>query len=63
MLSESLLTQEQAAEILGVTPGTLSVWRCTKRYNIPYIKVGRLVRYRKSALDAFLDLRTHGQEV
>ena len=63
MLNESLLTQEQAAEILGVTPGTLSVWRCTKRYNIPYIKVGRLVRYRKSALDAFLDLRTHGEEV
>ncbi len=63
MLTESLLTQEQAAEILGVTPGTLSVWRCTKRYNIPYIKVGRLVRYRKSALDAFLDLRTHGEEV
>ncbi|MXS84172.1 DNA-binding protein, partial [Nitrosomonas oligotropha] len=30
---------------------------------IPYIKVGRLVRYRKSALDAFLDLRTHGEEV
>lgn len=63
MLSESLLTQEQAAEILGVTPGTLSVWRCTKRYNIPYIKVGRLVRYRKSALDSFLDRRTHGMEV
>ena len=63
MLTESLLTQEQAAEILGVTPGTLSVWRCTKRYNIPYIKVGRLVRYRKSVLDAFLDLRTHGEEV
>lgn len=63
MPNESLLTQEQAAEILGVTPGTLSVWRCTKRYNIPYIKVGRLVRYRKSALDAFLDLRTHGEEV
>ena len=63
MLNESLLTQEQAAEILRVTPGTLSVWRCTKRYNIPYIKVGRLVRYRKSALDAFLDLRTHGEEV
>ncbi|PTQ76741.1 excisionase family DNA binding protein [Nitrosomonas oligotropha] len=63
MLNESLLTQEQAAEILGITPGTLSVWRCTKRYTIPYIKVGRLVRYRKSALDAFLELRTHGEEV
>ena len=62
MLNESLLTQAQAAEILGVTPGTLSVWRCTKRYNIPYIKVGRLVKYRKSALDAFLDRRTHGGE-
>lgn len=58
MLNEKLLTTEEAAEFLGITPGTLSVWRCTRRYEIPYIKVGKLVKYRKSALDAFLNDRT-----
>ena len=29
---DRLLTPEQTAEMLGVTMGTLSVWRCTKRY-------------------------------
>lgn len=55
-----LLTNDQAAEYIGVTPRTLEVWRCTKRHQIPYIKVGRLVKYRKSALDTFLEQRTIG---
>lgn len=49
-----LLNTEQAAVYLGVTPRTLEVWRCVKRHAIPYIKVGRLVKYRKSDLDAWL---------
>lgn len=57
-----LLDTEQAAGYLGVTIKTLEVWRSTKRYPIPFIKVGRLVKYRKSALDAFLDSRTVSTE-
>lgn len=53
-----LLSNEQAAAYIGVTPRTLEVWRCTKRHQIAYIKVGSLVKYRKSALDAFLDQQT-----
>lgn len=53
-----LLTPLETATYLGVSERTLSVWRCTKRYDIPYIKVGRLVKYRKTALDAFLCSRT-----
>jgi excisionase family DNA binding protein len=53
-----LFDSDQAANYIGVTPGTLEVWRCTKRYHIPFIKVGRLVRYRKSELDTFLERRT-----
>ena len=56
--STDLLNNDQAAAYIGVTPRTLEVWRCTKRHQIPYIKVGRLVKYRKSALDAFLDQQT-----
>lgn len=57
-----LLSTQQASEYLGVTISTLEVWRCTKRYNIPFIKVGRLVKYRKTALDSFLESRTIGAE-
>jgi excisionase family DNA binding protein len=53
-----LLSSYEASTYLGVSPGTLEVWRCTKRYAIPFIKVGRLVRYRKSALDNFLQQQT-----
>lgn len=53
-----LLDQNQAAQHLRVTPGTLSVWRSTGRYAIPFVKVGRSVRYRLSDLNTWLDSRT-----
>jgi excisionase family DNA binding protein len=58
---DPLFSPPEAASYLGICENTLSVWRCVGRYNIEYIKVGRLVRYRKSALDAFLERRTRGQ--
>jgi excisionase family DNA binding protein len=51
-------TEQQAATLLHVTPGTLSVWRCTGRYSLPFVKVGRNVRYRLSDLNAWLESRT-----
>ncbi len=42
---------------LHISP-TLAVWRITKRYALPYIKIGRYVRYRKFDLIAFLKFRT-----
>ncbi len=56
--TDPLLTPPEAAGYIGVTENTLSVWRSVGRYDIQFIKVGRLVKYRKSALDAFLDRRT-----
>lgn len=58
--SDPLFTPTEAAEYLDVAERTLSVWRCTGRYNIQFLKVGRKVRYRKSALDGFLDRRIQG---
>ncbi len=53
-----LLTERAAAAYLGLTNhNTLAVWRATKRYDLAYIKVGRLVRYRKEDLDAFIEQR------
>ena len=52
----TLLNDAQAARVLGLTnPKTLAVWRSTKRYNIPYVKYGRIVRYRPKDLHAFLE--------
>jgi hypothetical protein len=48
--------------MMDVTPATLAVWRCTKRYPLRYIKVGSKVRYRLADIESFLALRTVGQK-
>ncbi|MDP2025871.1 helix-turn-helix domain-containing protein [Sulfuriferula sp.] len=53
-----LIDESEAAEILDVSPGTLSVWRSTGRYALPFVKVGRKVRYSRTVLNAWLDGRT-----
>jgi excisionase family DNA binding protein len=55
-----LLSRKEAALYLGVTEQTLAVWKCTKRYDLPLVKVGRLVKYKKSDLDQFIKIRTLG---
>jgi Helix-turn-helix domain len=52
-----ILTEGQAAEILDVAPGTLQAWRYEKRYDLPYLKIGSLVRYRSQDISAFLERR------
>ena len=56
-----LFDTTEAAVFVGVKTGTLEIWSSTGRGGIPYIKVGRLVKYRKSALIAFLDEQTRTQ--
>lgn len=53
-----LLDDNAAAAILDVSPGTLSVWRSTGRYNLPFLKIGRKVRYRRADLFAWMEKRT-----
>lgn len=54
------LSNKQAAEYIGVAEHTLHVWRCTKRYPIPYLKIGSKIYYRRSDLDVFLASRLVG---
>jgi excisionase family DNA binding protein len=52
--SDRLLTRQEAARFLGISPKTLANWASTGRNHLPIIKIGgRLVRYRQSDLDAF----------
>lgn len=55
--NESLLDRKTAAKYLNLSPGTLAVWDCTKRYDLSPIKIGRAVRYRKADLDKFIEQR------
>lgn len=57
MKINKLMTPIEVAEILGVSVETLNVWRATKRYNLNYIKSGRLVRYRIEDVEAFIASR------
>lgn len=50
-----LLTRSEAAKALNVKPQTLASWATSKRYNLPYIKVGKKsVRYKRSDIDGFI---------
>lgn len=55
---DPLLDEPEASAFIGVKPGTLSVWRSTGRYGIPFIKVGSRVKYRESDLSRWLEERT-----
>ncbi len=56
--AEPLLNDVEAAAILGVKPQTLRIWRSTGRYPVPFIRVGRLVKYRRADLEKWLGSRT-----
>ncbi len=47
-----------AEMVLGVSPITLGLWKSTKRYNLPVVKVGRLAKYRYGDLLEFIEMRT-----
>ena len=52
---EALLREQEAAEILGVSVPFLQSDRVTRRHRIPYLKIGRCVRYRATDLTLYLE--------
>lgn len=50
-----LMTSRDAAVYIGVKINTLTVWRMTNRYGLPFVKLGKVIRYRKSDLDKWID--------
>ena len=61
-VKREMLTTQEAAAVLGIRPQTLHLWRSAGREpQPPYIKIGgRLVRYRRRDLEAYLDHQTVG---
>jgi hypothetical protein len=56
---DPLLTPaETAVRLRGTTVGTLAVWRSTKRYDLPFVRIGAKIFYRASAIEKFISERT-----
>jgi excisionase family DNA binding protein len=55
--TDPLLSRDEAAKYLGMQPKTLAVWASTGRHDLPMLKIGSRVKYRKSVLDAFISSR------
>jgi len=53
-----LLSVEEAAEYIGIRPGTLRNWLSARR--IAYVKVGRLTRVSSETLNRFIAEHTVG---
>jgi len=51
----ALINRKEAAELLGVAESTLAYWKCVGRYDLKYVKIGRLVKYRMSDLEDFIE--------
>lgn len=49
-----VLTTKEAAQYLGLKEQTLCSWRCHGLQELPYVKSGRLVRYRKKDLNEYI---------
>ena len=54
---DPLMTEQQLADLLGKSPKTLEADR-GKGVGIPYVRVGRSIRYRTSDVEKYLDERT-----
>lgn len=50
-----LYTPIDAAKRIGVKEGTLRNWRCTRKEELPFIKVGGKVMYAENDLTDFLN--------
>ncbi|WP_353507374.1 helix-turn-helix transcriptional regulator [Gimibacter soli] len=56
----SLLTTDEAAEYLNLSPNTLRTWRCRRSDGPSYVKLGaRVVRYRDIDLEKWMKNNTH----
>lgn len=53
----ALISDQEVAERLGVSPWTLRAWR-SQRVGPRWIKVGSLARYRPEDIEGYLETRT-----
>ena len=57
-IQPALMTREEAAKYLGMSMATLATWVSKNPGRLPYVKMGRLAKYRKEDLDNFIEKNT-----
>ncbi len=60
MEAVKLLTPRQVADLLQVREQTLATWRCNARHDLPFVRIGRAIRYRPEDVEKWLASRTVG---
>lgn len=55
-----IVNTDEASQLLRTPAKTLVKWRSTGQGNIPFIKIGRNVRYRTADLRAWIEAHTQG---
>jgi excisionase family DNA binding protein len=53
--SSELLTPAEVAALLRVEVQTLSVWRCSGRGGLRFVRVGKSIRYRRADVLDFIE--------
>jgi excisionase family DNA binding protein len=54
IVAPDLLTEQQIAALLNIEPRTLRLWRQTR--GLPHLKLtSKIIRYRRTDVDAWLD--------
>ena len=52
-VEDKLLTPLEVSALIGIPVATLAQWRYRK-YGLPYLRIGRLVRYSRTDVESFL---------
>lgn len=63
MENTNLITEQEAAKALGVSPGTLKAARLHRLpnnplRNLPHVRIGRSVRYRRKDIERWVEANT-----
>lgn len=57
-----LLTESETAYLLNLKRQTLAVRRCKGKPLLPFVRVGRSIRYQPSDVDSLLEVSKEGGE-
>jgi hypothetical protein len=55
---DALTDTDGASSLLAIPAATLIKWRSTGEVRIPYVRIGRQIKYRTSDLRAFIETST-----
>lgn len=58
--SDKLMDEFEFCRQVGISVGTARNWRCSRLAGPRFVKIGRLVRYRQSDIDEWIEEQVQG---